>query len=177
MNCWSLKNVLIEKYKFKLEEASELASFFQNMLNPLPEKRVKANEQLNHKWLQVVGEDNYSGKMTEDDFKSWQVQKENLIQNGQYLPHPRDKVKTNHHYVQLQESEEDDGDASNQGTPFKRTANWRHFRGMRTKPNVMPRVADMATIDRSFTDLGYIGFETGIDTEQLDQASNQQFIC
>lgn len=41
----------------------------------------------------------------------------------------------------------------------------------------MPRVADMATIDRSFTDLGYIGFETGIDTEQLDQASNQQFIC
>ena len=30
----------------------------------------------------------------------------------------------------------------------------------------------MALIDRSFTDLGYIGFENGIDTNQLDSTAN-----
>jgi serine/threonine-protein kinase SRPK3 len=44
LNCWSLKNVLIEKYRFKPDEAASLASFLEPMLNPLPEKRAKARD-------------------------------------------------------------------------------------------------------------------------------------
>jgi len=42
LNCWSLENVLIEKYKFKIHEAKELASFMLPMLNPYPHRRANA---------------------------------------------------------------------------------------------------------------------------------------
>jgi hypothetical protein len=41
-----LKNVLVEKYRFKLEEADELSAFLGPMLNPYPEKRINASEAL-----------------------------------------------------------------------------------------------------------------------------------
>ena len=51
LNCWSLENVFIEKYRFKLQEARELASFFEPMLNPYPHKRAGADTCLKHSWL------------------------------------------------------------------------------------------------------------------------------
>ena len=82
LNCWSIKNVLVEKYKFKRDEAEELASFFEPMLNPMPECRVKAGSHLKHPWLNIRNEDTYTGKMSDEEFKLWQQEKEKLILNG-----------------------------------------------------------------------------------------------
>jgi serine/threonine-protein kinase SRPK3 len=40
---------------------------------------------------------------------------------------------------------------------------------------IAPRVVERKFIDRSFTDLGYIGFGDGIETELLDSTANWQF--
>jgi serine/threonine-protein kinase SRPK3 len=68
---WSLKNVFIEKYHLKVEEAEMLASFIEPMLVPYPEKRMTAAEALRHPWLQIKETDSYTGKMTEDEYKEW----------------------------------------------------------------------------------------------------------
>ncbi|CAK62057.1 unnamed protein product (macronuclear) [Paramecium tetraurelia] len=51
LNCWSLTDVLIEKYKYIPKEAKELASFLGPMLNPYPEMRATASQSLIHSWL------------------------------------------------------------------------------------------------------------------------------
>jgi serine/threonine-protein kinase SRPK3 len=43
----------------------------------------------------------------------------------------------------------------------------------RSKPR--QRFGNIRTIDRSFTDLGYVGFCDGIDLESLDNCGNWQF--
>ena len=50
----------------KVEEAEELASFIEPMLNPYPEKRLTAAEALRHSWLNVKEDDSYTGKMNEE---------------------------------------------------------------------------------------------------------------
>ena len=92
LNCWSIENVLIEKYRFKLSEAKEPASFFEPMLNPYPHKRVAAGVCLKHPWLCVQGDDSFNGRMTEEEMKSWQSTKDTLIQDDLYKPHLRSKV-------------------------------------------------------------------------------------
>lgn len=44
LNCWSITNVLIEKYRFKPSEASELAGFLGPMLIAYPERRATAKQ-------------------------------------------------------------------------------------------------------------------------------------
>ena len=49
---------------------------------------------------------------------------------------------------------------------MKRVGNWRNVRtNKKPQPKtIKARQAEITLVDRSFTDLGYIGFESGIDT-------------
>ncbi|KAM9342391.1 SRSF protein kinase 3 [Pholidichthys leucotaenia] len=51
---WSLYDVLVEKYHFQLDEASELSNFLLCMLDYRPERRATAAQCLNHPWLTSV---------------------------------------------------------------------------------------------------------------------------
>ena len=46
----------------------------------------------------------------------------------------------------------------------------------RYRYRIEPRCVNRNEIDRSFTDLGYIGFGNGIEIDMLDSTGNWQFI-
>ncbi|KAI5955939.1 SKY1 [Candida jiufengensis] len=48
---WSLKEVLIEKYKFSISDSIEISEFLSPMLNLQPEERADAGGMINHPWL------------------------------------------------------------------------------------------------------------------------------
>lgn len=48
---WCLKDVLIEKYKFAVSDAVEIADFLSPMLSLQPENRADAGGMINHPWL------------------------------------------------------------------------------------------------------------------------------
>lgn len=48
---WGLKDVLIEKYKFSVNDAVEISNFLLPMLKLQPEMRADAGGMLNHPWL------------------------------------------------------------------------------------------------------------------------------
>lgn len=48
---WGLKDVLIEKYKFSVNDAVDIADFLLPMLTLQPEMRADAGGMLNHPWL------------------------------------------------------------------------------------------------------------------------------
>lgn len=51
LNFWSLKSILIEKYKFQPKEAEDLSNFLSLFLEYIPSKRSKAKDLLKHPWL------------------------------------------------------------------------------------------------------------------------------
>lgn len=51
---WPLHSVLQDKYLISEEEAMELETFLQPMLNLHPDKRATAQEMLSHEWLDGV---------------------------------------------------------------------------------------------------------------------------
>lgn len=87
---WGLKDVLIEKYKFPVSDAIEIAEFLQPMLVLQPELRADAGGMVNHPFLSdalglenVVLERPVGG--TGEDIPGWT--KEILNQSGKYY-HP-----------------------------------------------------------------------------------------
>lgn len=48
---WSLKDVLVEKYKFSVSDAIDIADFLMPMLTLQPETRADAGGMVNHPWL------------------------------------------------------------------------------------------------------------------------------
>ncbi|OMJ93920.1 hypothetical protein SteCoe_2971 [Stentor coeruleus] len=68
LKIWLLKDVLIEKYRFKLSEAELLNNFLLPMLEFRPEKRITADLCLEHPWL-VSGSVDY--KMSEEDYQNY----------------------------------------------------------------------------------------------------------
>ena len=66
LNFWPLKKVLVEKYRFKEEEATSFAEFLIPMLDWDPEKRASAQQMLNHPWLQM--DKIYDTKMTDEEY-------------------------------------------------------------------------------------------------------------
>ncbi|CAD8103906.1 unnamed protein product [Paramecium sonneborni] len=148
LNCWSLTDVLIEKYKYNPKEAKELASFLEPMLNPFPEKRVSASQSLKHPWLISESE---GIKMNEDQYKEYKAQR-GLVE-----------------FKKEVESEEEYADRSESPNAILPLCNKRRY-------HIQPRVVDRKEIDRSFTDLGYIGFGNGIEIDLLDSTGNWQFV-
>jgi len=49
---WALKDVLMEKYMYKREDAESIASFMLPMLTIVPDHRASAADMLKHPWLQ-----------------------------------------------------------------------------------------------------------------------------
>ena len=70
LNFWPLKKVLVEKYRFKEEEATSFAEFLTPMLDWDPEKRASAQSMINHPWLNM--EKNYEAKMTDEEYYKYQ---------------------------------------------------------------------------------------------------------
>ena len=84
LRIWPLKNVLMEKYRIKEEEASALSSFLLPMLEYQPEKRITAQEALKHPWLYMPS--NYDYYMNEKEY--WElslVQKQKEVLNSEKL--------------------------------------------------------------------------------------------
>ena len=70
LNFWPLKKVLVEKYRFKEEEATSFAEFLIPMLEWDPEKRASAQSMLNHPWLKM--DKKYDTKMTDEEYFKYQ---------------------------------------------------------------------------------------------------------
>ncbi|KAL1544092.1 non-specific serine/threonine protein kinase [Salvia divinorum] len=51
LRVWPLVKVLLEKYEFRKQEASEMADFLIQILDFVPEKRLSAAQCLNHPWI------------------------------------------------------------------------------------------------------------------------------
>lgn len=51
---WELKDVLLEKYHYKKEDAESISEFLGLILKVDTEHRSTANEMLKHKWLKDV---------------------------------------------------------------------------------------------------------------------------
>lgn len=64
---WPLKKVLMEKYRFVESEAESLADFLLPMLEWYPEKRATAQDMLDHPWLNM--ESNYEYSLNERDYQ------------------------------------------------------------------------------------------------------------
>lgn len=88
---WGFKNVLVEKYKFSVSDAVEIADFLLPMLQLQPELRADAGGMVNHPWLSdalglenVVLERPVGG--SGDDIPGWarEVLKEHHSKNNYY---------------------------------------------------------------------------------------------
>ncbi|CAD8164584.1 unnamed protein product [Paramecium octaurelia] len=198
LHFWNLYNVLTEKYRFKQEEALSFASFMMPMLHQLPEYRTTAQEALKRElchnnldpqirkcllkkyidqifqfqnfrdlipssgWLQSKTDSGVGHKMNEEEYKKYTKQKkfnEEVEQMGQAVDGIQPTLLQNYRRASTRSY-----DGSNSQTPqqdkFKKQDG---------------KYVDHRVIDRSFTDLGYIGYGDGIDLEQLDSTGNWQF--
>lgn len=70
---WSLKRLLMEKYRLKEEEATGLSDFLLPMLEWQPEKRATAQQMLDHPWLNMPS--NYDCKMSDKEYNKLRLKK------------------------------------------------------------------------------------------------------
>jgi serine/threonine-protein kinase SRPK3 len=68
LKIWLLKDVLIEKYKFRIQDAESLTSFLLPMLEFRPETRITAQDSLRHSWLT---ESNSDYKMSDEEYQNY----------------------------------------------------------------------------------------------------------
>ena len=66
---WSLKDVLIEKYRLRDFEAVALADFLSKMLKWESKDRDTAQDMLNHHWLKMIP--NYNTKMSKQECREY----------------------------------------------------------------------------------------------------------
>lgn len=86
LNYWGLDRVLVEKYKFKKEEAGPLADFIRQTFIWDPEKRATAQELLRHPWLSMPK--NYDTKIPDDEHEIMMndiKQKEEMVKRKKEL--------------------------------------------------------------------------------------------
>lgn len=100
---WPLKNVLMEKYRFKEHEAQGINDFLLPMLTYEPEKRATAKEMLEHDWFKMPEDFNY--KMTEREYEKMTIIKKNRGEKKVYNERDVDE-SFNEKYLADNESEE-----------------------------------------------------------------------
>lgn len=89
---WSLKDVLIEKYKFSPNNAIEISDFLTPMLALQPELRADAGGMVNHPWLSdAVGLENVVLERpvggSGEDIPGWSKEIPNFHHGNKYLYH------------------------------------------------------------------------------------------
>ena len=127
LRIWPLKNVLLEKYRLKEEEAEALASFLLPMLVYETEKRVTAEKILEHPWLNMPN--NYSTRMSEKEF--WEVsllQKQREGENNDKLKRGESPILEG---VRMPSSDEnsdvEDNDEISEGSEFSGSGEEKEF--------------------------------------------------
>lgn len=127
---------------------------------------------LNHPWLNL--EDNYNVKMTDEEHGNY-LQKRKRLQDllgKEYNPiNDEHFIKQGGKYdreIGHFDNEVNDGDREDNSNISELSENEDEFYDY--KPQI-----DMNAVDRSFTNLGYIGYGDGIDLTALDNTGNWQF--
>ncbi|EGR29294.1 serine protein kinase, putative [Ichthyophthirius multifiliis] len=150
------------KISYQRKEAREFEDFMMQMLNCIPEKRKTAQQMLEHPWLK--GQTNeYEYKMNEQQYNDYMKAKQKQIDIAKLIGY---EIEQDKNYI----SSSDDHDADNeQNDNLGEDEDDSQFYDY--KPNI-----DRKLVDRSFTNLGYIGYGDGINFGELDNAGNWQFI-
>ena len=138
---------MIEKYHFRKEEAESLAAFFLPMLECYPHKRISCRDAIGNEWLKDYTVST-NPRMDEKELLFYMENK----QEQEPVPEKYD-------------SEVNDGDSEDNSELSEELSEF-GFKEVNIHPGF---------IDRSFTDLGYIGFGGGIDFSDLDRTGNWQF--
>eukprot|EP01017_Pseudomicrothorax_dubius_P036158 TRINITY_DN5153_c0_g1_i4.p1 TRINITY_DN5153_c0_g1~~TRINITY_DN5153_c0_g1_i4.p1 ORF type:complete len:729 (+),score=180.41 TRINITY_DN5153_c0_g1_i4:145-2331(+) len=156
LHFWTLKDVLVEKYRFNEREADGFASFLRPMLELYPERRITARNALKSAWLRMPA--NLDPKMSDRELAMYKLQKRMITD---------EQVFTDHREIGW-ESEEEDADCEDN---VSRAAE--EERDDRSRDLLTDRTR--AVLDRSFYHGGYVGFGEGIYIGELDAGSNFQF--
>ena len=92
LKIWLLKDVLIEKYRFKPNEAEKLSDFMLPMLVFKPEKRISADRCLDSLWL---SDDSIEYKMNDEEYQNYindcesqRIEKNEIYQRAGYESSP-----------------------------------------------------------------------------------------
>ncbi|CAD8127800.1 unnamed protein product [Paramecium sonneborni] len=196
LHYWNLFNVLTEKYRFKVQEALSFCSFMLPMLHQMPEYRTTAQETLKRELCCNVSSE-YNLKRYIDQVFQFQNFRESIPPSGWFKQKTDDKIghkmseeeykkftaqkKFNQEQEELEQGQICEGIQPTLLTNYRR-ASTRSYEGsisltpeVELLPNKPGKYVDHRVIDRSFTDLGYIGYGEGINLEQLDSTGNWQF--
>lgn len=71
LNYWPIERVLVEKYRFKPEEAELLGDFLKQTFIWDPEKRSSAETLLDHPWLRMAK--NYDYKLSDEEYEEMMI--------------------------------------------------------------------------------------------------------
>ncbi|CAK65421.1 unnamed protein product (macronuclear) [Paramecium tetraurelia] len=197
INYWTLLTKLIEKYNFKQEEALQFASFIMPMLNALPEYITTAQEVLQRELCSKNVDDQQRFTVLKKylgHIFSFQNFRHNIPNSGwlkaitnYQIGHFMNDEEFRKYRNQKREDQEKEDDLnimgiqnsllSNNQRAQKRSYDGSNSQTSQQDQNIKQdgKYVDHRVIDRSFTDLGYIGYGDGIDLEQLDSTGNWQF--
>lgn len=131
------------------------------MLHYNPLKRISAQKALDHPWFKQKGNKNY--KYSEQDFNKY-------LQKKQLLSYDRVELSSN----ELPGSDINDADSETELLMSQKLEQKDQSDDEFYQLPKLPKL-DIRFIDRSFTNLGYIGYGDGIEVEELDQTANWQF--
>ncbi|CAD8199089.1 unnamed protein product [Paramecium octaurelia] len=196
LHFWNLYNVLTEKYRFKTYEALSFCSFMLPMLHQMPEYRTTAQETLKRELCFNASNEQVLKRYIDHVFQ-FQNFRECIPPSGWFKQQTDEKIghkmseeeykKFTAHKKINQESEELEQGQIYEGIQPTllinyRRASTRSYEGstsltpeVEVLPKKQGKYVDHRLIDRSFTDLGYIGYGEGINLEQLDSTGNWQF--
>ena len=111
---FSLKNILVQKYHIKENEAQALVDFLMPMLEYYPEKRITARELLRHPWFNIPTEDD--GKLNDIDILKMNMDDEYLFDEKDELCYYKNELNyelPNNIYssdTELNEADDEDND-------------------------------------------------------------------
>mmetsp|Transcript_5715 Transcript_5715/g.5892 ORF Transcript_5715/g.5892 Transcript_5715/m.5892 type:complete len:694 (-) Transcript_5715:65-2146(-) len=101
---WPLKSVLMEKYRFKEEEADGFTNFLLPMLSYEPEHRATAQEILKNDWLKM--EPNFDYKMSDREYEKLTMFKKNVKSERKNVQ-DRDIIESD---TELNQGDDEDND-------------------------------------------------------------------
>ena len=131
--------------------------FLMPMLEYYPNERATARDCLSHSWLKMIPDPEF--RMNESEIEIY-------FKKKQLTVGPVDDVQGESNDVL--DSDINDADGEDNDDKEDNITDNMFYGEQRTKIN-------NKLVDRSFTNLGYIGYGDGLNLEELDQTANWQF--